>query len=294
MKATLCLICTLLQAGLVFAQSSAPASERFEEELRGIQERRQQLEDELRRIQSRSQTPAPTPEEDNAARTGTAVSHPAPERPKLILQAKAYHLLGVLSEEELDKVRQKDMLRLASRGQDYIPQDNPVLARIAEHVGITVSAWFARLPPSDVVGRIEPEPSSTASTSVPVPEPAPPSGPEPRPPRATPSETASRPPSSAPITPTPVARAPGSVSPPPAAVDGLLKHGKDLFAAGDIAGARALFLRAAAGNDPAALTALAQTYDPQVLGTMRVRGVKPDPSKAKALYEQAEAARKRH
>jgi TPR repeat protein len=76
-------------------------------------------------------------------------------------------------------------------------------------------------------------------------------------------------------------------------VDGLLKHGKDLFASGDIAGARALFLRAAAGHDPAALTALAQTYDPQVLGTMRVRGVKPDPSKAKALYDQAEAARKR-
>ena len=88
--------------------------------------------------------------------------------------------------------------------------------------------------------------------------------------------------------------APSSVGPPSAAVDGLLKHGKDLFAAGDIAGARALFLRAAAGHDPSALTALAQTYDPQVLGTMRVRGVKPDPSKAKALYEQAEAARKRH
>jgi hypothetical protein len=40
-------------------------------------------------------------------------------------------------------------------------------------------------------------------------------------------------------------------------------------------------------------TALAQTYDPQVLRTMRVRGVKPDPSKAKAYYEQAEAAQKR-
>jgi len=40
-------------------------------------------------------------------------------------------------------------------------------------------------------------------------------------------------------------------------------------------------------------TALAQTYDPQVLRTMRVRSVKPDPSKAKAYYEQAEAAQKR-
>jgi hypothetical protein len=297
-KAILCLVCILLLTTAVLAQSSAPASEQFEKELSGIQERRQQLEDELRRIQSRSQAPTPTPEEDNAARTGIAVSHPAPERPKLILQAKAYHLLGVLSEDELDKVRQKDMLRLASRGQDYIPQGSPVLARIAEHAGITVAEWFARLPASDVVGRIEavppePEPSSTASIPVPVPEPAPPLGLEPRPPRATPSETASRPPSSAPVTPTPVARAPGSVSPPPAAVEGLLKHGKDLFASGDIAGARALFLRAAAGNDPAALTALAQTYDPQVLGTMRVRGVKPDPAKAKAYYEQSEAAQKR-
>ena len=43
----------------------------------------------------------------------------------------------------------------------------------------------------------------------------------------------------------------------------------------------------------AALAALAQTYDPQVLGTMRVRGVKPDPARAKALYDQAEAVRKR-
>jgi hypothetical protein len=288
-KAILCLICTLLQTGLVFAQSSEQS---YEDQLRELRELSQRIMEELAHSRPPTRSPTPT-EEVKTLNTRSVIREPTPEKPKLILQAKAYHLLGVLSEEELDKVRQKDMLRLASRGQDYIPQDNPVLARIAEHVGITVSDWFARLPPSDVVGRIEPEPSSTASTSVPVPEPAPPSGPEPRPPRATPSETPSRPPSAS-ITPTPVARAPGSIGPPPAEVEGLLKHGKDLFATGDIAGARALFLRAATGNDPSALTALAQTYDPQVLGSMRVRGVKPDPSKAKALYEQAEAARKRH
>jgi len=296
MRAILCLLCTLLQAGAVLAQSSAPSSERFDEELRGIQERRQQLEDELRRIQSRSQSPTSTPEEDRAARTGTAVSHPAPERPKLNLQAKAYHLLGALTEEELGKVRQKDVLRLASRGQDYIPQGSPVLARIAEHVGIRVADWFARLPASDVVGRIEAvptetEPSSTASTQVRVPQPTPPSEPEPSWARAAPPETTSRPLASAPVVASP--NPPSSVGPPSAAVDGLLKHGKDLFATGDIAGARALFLRAAAGHDPSALTALAQIYDPQVLGTMRVRGVKPDPARAKALYDQAEAVRKR-
>jgi len=83
-----------------------------------------------------------------------------------------------------------------------------------------------------------------------------------------------------------------SVRPSPNEVDGLLKHGRELFAAGDITGVRALILRAAMSNEPSALTALAQTYDPQVLGTIRVRGVKPDPTKAKALYDQAEAARK--
>jgi hypothetical protein len=58
-----------------------------------------------------------------------------------MLQAKAYRLLGALTDDELERVRQKDVLRLASRGQDSIPQNNPVLARIAEHAGITVSGW---------------------------------------------------------------------------------------------------------------------------------------------------------
>jgi TPR repeat protein len=148
-----------------------------------------------------------------------------------------------------------------------------------------------------VVGRIEAvptetEPSSTASTQVRVPQPAPPSEPEPSRARAPASESASRPLAPAPTI-APNTNAPIATVLSPAEVDGLLKHGKELFAIGDIAGARALFLRAAAGNDPSALTALAQTYDPQVLRTMRVRGVKPDPSKAKAYYEQAEAAQKR-
>jgi len=283
-----------LPATDVLAQSSAPSSERFDEELRGIQERRQQLQEELRRIQSRSQSPTSTPEEDKAARTGTAVSHPASERPSP--RANASHLLGTLAESEREKVKQADVLRLASRGEDFIPQDSPVLAQIAEQAGISVAEWFARLPASEVSEQIraewtEPGQKPPVSTPVRAPGPTSPSEQEQPPERAPPSETASRLPSA--VTTAPVPSAPSSVGPPPAEVDGLLKHGKELFATGDIAGARALFLRAAAGHDPAALTALAQTYDPQVLGTMRVRGTKPDPSKAKTLYDQAEAARKR-
>jgi hypothetical protein len=95
----------------------------------------------------------------------------AQARHKLMLQAKAYRLLSALTDDELEKVRHKDVLRLASRGQNYIPQNNPALARIAEHAGITVSGWFARLSTSDVVGSIgtrqdEMKPSSTGSVRV--------------------------------------------------------------------------------------------------------------------------------
>jgi len=100
------------------------------------------------------------------------VADMAQARHKLMLQAKAYRLLSALTDDELEKVRHKDVLRLASRGQDYIPQNNPVLARIAEHAGITVSGWFARLSTVDVVGSIgtpqdKMKPSSTGSVRVP-------------------------------------------------------------------------------------------------------------------------------
>ena len=280
-------ICFFLQAGALFAQASSPSSESYEDELRKIQERRQKLEEELSRIQSRPQAPTPSSREIDAPKTGASIDNPAPER--LNLKAKAHQLLGVLRESELERVSRKDMLGLASHDQDDIPRDSPILARIAKQAGITVNEWFTRLPTSDLDEPIEAtptesEPSSTAS--------APPHIPEPSPARTTSPQAASRPLAPAPAI-APHTNAPVAPVLSPAEVDGLLKHGKELFAAGDIAGARSLFLRAAAGNDPSALTALAQTYDPQVLGTMRVRGVKSDPARARAYYEQSEAAQKR-
>src|SRR3954471_17645496 len=54
------------------------------------------------------------------------------------------------AESEREKVRQADVLSLAGRGEDSIPPDSPVLARIAEQAGISVAEWFARLPASKV------------------------------------------------------------------------------------------------------------------------------------------------
>ena len=89
------------------------------------------------------------------------------------------------------------------------------------------------------------------------------------------------------------------VAQPQAAVPGrsaidvqrLLARGRALSAAGDISGARLVFEYAASGNDPAALHALAETYDPAVLKRWRVLGPQADPEKARSLYEQAALGR---
>ena len=167
MKAIVCLTCMLLQPSLAQALE-LPSGRVLEQKPREWRAPYQPQGEELTRYQS--QPHARTRGEAKAHNAGSAVRDSAPE--KLKLQANAYRLLSVLTDDELEKVRQKDVLRLASRGQDYIPQNNPALARIAEHAGITVSAWFARLSTSDVVGSIgtrqdEMKPSSTGSVRVP-------------------------------------------------------------------------------------------------------------------------------
>ena len=167
MKAIVRLTCMLLQPSLAQALE-LPSGQLLEQKPRGWREPHQPQGEELAHYQS--QPHAPPRAEAKAYNAGTAVRDPALET--LMLQAKAYRLLGALTDDELERVRQKDVLRLASRGQDSIPQNNPVLARIAEHAGITVSGWFARLLTSNVVGSIgtpqdEMKPSSTGSIRVP-------------------------------------------------------------------------------------------------------------------------------
>jgi hypothetical protein len=70
-------------------------------------------------------------------------------------------------------------------------------------------------------------------------------------------------------------------------VDSYLRRARELIGLGDVAAARLMLSRAAEGKDSRALVALAETYDPVVLRNWRVVGMRPDPDKARALYEEA-------
>ena len=67
----------------------------------------------------------------------------------------------------------------------------------------------------------------------------------------------------------------------------MLERVRGLITAGDIASARRLSEYAAAGGDGDALFALAETFDPVQLARWRVRGVRGDLEKARALYQRA-------
>jgi hypothetical protein len=90
----------------------------------------------------------------------------------------------------------------------------------------------------------------------------------------------------------PAAPPPALQLPPPAVdaseIAARLKLGTDLMAAGDIAAARTMFMRVAESGDAAGAFALAETYDPAVLRTMRMRGgITSDPALARQWYEKA-------
>ena len=81
--------------------------------------------------------------------------------------------------------------------------------------------------------------------------------------------------------------APQIRAPTPAEIDAYLKRARELVQLGDVASARLWLARAAEGKDSRALVALAETYDPAVLKRWRVVGMRPDPDRARALYQQA-------
>jgi hypothetical protein len=97
----------------------------------------------------------------------------------------------------------------------------------------------------------------------------------------------------------PLATGPRPVSPssasrsPPSATDASeiaakMKIGTDLMANGDITAARMMFERAAEAGNATGAFALAETYDPAVLGRLRLRGgIAPDVALARKWYEKA-------
>jgi len=92
------------------------------------------------------------------------------------------------------------------------------------------------------------------------------------------------------------ARGSRPVSPPPAPAPisdkarQLSASGLTVLASGDIAGARALLLRAADEGDARALMALGETYEPATLAGLGVLGIKGDPARARDYYNKALAA----
>ena len=98
----------------------------------------------------------------------------------------------------------------------------------------------------------------------------------------------------APADPAPVVASPASPNPAPVPdiqqADALLARGDDLLATGDVAAARLFYQRAAELGSATAATAVGQTYDPDVLALLRVRGAGGDAEIAAEWYRKAIAA----
>jgi hypothetical protein len=76
----------------------------------------------------------------------------------------------------------------------------------------------------------------------------------------------------------------------PEEAEKLYRRAEGLVADGDFAGARLLLERAVEAGHAGAIFMLASTYDPNVLGKVNALGLKGEPEKARALYQQALAA----
>jgi hypothetical protein len=73
----------------------------------------------------------------------------------------------------------------------------------------------------------------------------------------------------------------------PAELANLMQRAKGFLDTGDLMSARLLLERAADAQEADAALLLAQTYDPDVLGTSDVRNITPEPAKARAWYQKA-------
>ena len=87
----------------------------------------------------------------------------------------------------------------------------------------------------------------------------------------------------------PPAAAPSQPAQPvdPEEVANLMQRSRTFLASGDLMSARLLLERAAELQNADAALLLAQTYDPDVLGTSDVRNTTPEPAKARAWYQKA-------
>ena len=103
---------------------------------------------------------------------------------------------------------------------------------------------------------------------------------------------ASAPVPSAPATPAPQPATATATATAPAALDPrvvnlLVARGNEMLARGDMSAARLLFARAAEAGSAAAALAMARSFDPAVLATLGVPGIRPDPAASEHWYRRA-------
>ena len=144
-----------------------------------------------------------------------------------------------------------------------------------------VAAAQAKMQPADRPS----VPAEALLAAVPTNEIAMPESPAPIPPPS--FETARSQPTVAAPTPDAAPEPQAAVSLTRDEIASLLKRGKDLIAAGDIASARLILTHLAEAGDAEASFILAGTYDAAVSANLRVVGVQPDPAKANAWYARA-------
>ncbi|MBF5093678.1 hypothetical protein F1643_03330 [Azospirillum sp. INR13] len=155
-----------------------------------------------------------------------------------------------------------------------VTAEPPVAAAAPPPVDAPAAVQPAAASPSSPPAPSEPvvtAPVATVAVAALPPAAAPPPAPE----RAQPREAAVQRP----------ARLPSAV-----AETTLMKRGDDLFAQGDLAGARLYYEMVAETGNAAAALALGRTHDPLVHERLRVRGLPSDPEQAAAWYRRAVVA----
>ena len=82
---------------------------------------------------------------------------------------------------------------------------------------------------------------------------------------------------------------PAAAVEPPKAEDRLTARAQELLHKGDVSGARLLLERAMGSGNARAAFLLAETFDPNMLSQLGVRGIRGDAARARELYAQARA-----
>ena len=158
-----------------------------------------------------------------------------------------------------------------------------------EDAQLKLVAAMARFASAQQKEQEQAAPVATAPAPAAVPVPAPASdlafAPGPAPVPLAPAA----PPAPAPITAPVTAAPPGPASPPlsPSDLRRLTDKAAQAIRDGDIFGARLILEREVSAGDANAILALAETYDPNSLARMNVKGVRGDISRARELYGEA-------